>query len=301
MTKPSIPTLSNLPAPIQRVIAPIRDEILKLSDRVVEQERQITTLEDLLRGSKATRTTAGEFALPPVTGYRVVTGPNSITIYLSAVGAGAGPTNSPLYVTELWRSVGSSSSSGSALIVRETTRFSLEDHPPPGEVYRYWLRYRSLDGTQTGPFTPANGITLATQEAANPEDLFDPTNGGVFLETFEGEDFPARWVRRQGGGSTIDYQLSGVVGGKVARVVGGDGQVDARGRLVHGHRPDGLRGVDVGLRPDRLAGGLVGDREIDAVLVVVLDVGQAEDLAVHRVEVKRAGAAGADGIAEQRL
>lgn len=222
MTKPAIPSLSNLPAPIQRVLSPIRDEIIKLSDRIVEQEAQITSLEELLRGSKATRTITGPGSLPPVTGYRVVTSPNSITIYLSAVGAGATTVASPQYVTELWRGIGPGSSSDSALLVRETTRFALEDHPPPGETYRYWLRYRSLDGSATGPFTPANGITLVTAEAANPEDLFDPTNGGVFLETFEGEDFPARWVRRQGGGTTIDYQLSGVVGGKVVRIAGGE-------------------------------------------------------------------------------
>jgi hypothetical protein len=224
VTKIAIPAISGLPAPLQRVIAPIIDGLQTLARADTERSEEITTLGELLRGSQAQRVVTDPNSLPPVSKYQVVSFPNYIVIYINEVPTDTeanATTQSPGYVTELWRGVGTISADN-AQLVQETTRFALEDHPPPGETYVYWLRFRSQDGTRTGPFSPSQGIILTTAEAANPELLFDPTNGGVFLETFEGQDLPSKWTRKDGGGTTIDYPLSGVVGGRVARIAGGE-------------------------------------------------------------------------------
>jgi hypothetical protein len=69
----------------------------------------------------------------------------------------------------------------------------------------------------------AQGIVLTTKAPVNPEDFFDPNNGGVFLETFERQDLPLHWTRKSTSGTvTLTYPLSGVVGGRVARIAGGE-------------------------------------------------------------------------------
>jgi hypothetical protein len=218
MTKVAIPSISSLPAPIQRVLSPMRDALVSLANDQQQQQIVITTLQELLRGAHATRpVNSSPTTLPPVSKYTVRPFDSYIAFYLDASVMAAG------YVTELWRGIGEGSTSTSAQLVQDTTRLALEDHPPPGETYRYWLRYRTLDGTQTGPFSPAQGIVLTTKAPVNPEDFFDPNNGGVFLETFERQDLPLHWTRKSTSGTvTLTYPLSGVVGGRVARIAGGE-------------------------------------------------------------------------------
>jgi hypothetical protein len=135
MTKVAIPSISSLPAPIQRVLSPMRDALVSLANDQQQQQIVITTLQELLRGAHATRpVNSSPTTLPPVSKYTVRPFDSYIAFYLDASVMAAG------YVTELWRGIGEGSTSTSAQLVQDTTRLALEDHPPPGETYRYWLR-----------------------------------------------------------------------------------------------------------------------------------------------------------------
>ncbi len=170
---------------------------------------KVTTAQ-LLAGSATAvaRRTKGS-TLPPVSKYRVEVQPNSFMIYLA---------ETPPYSVELWRSVGAGAESSTAVRVGSTTGTLLEDHPPPGENWRYFLRY--VDGEQFGPFVPQQGLPFTSAGVANPEDVSTGAEGLAFLETFEDENFHSKWVERAGNTPVVTYPTSGVVGGKVARATG---------------------------------------------------------------------------------
>lgn len=210
--------LTTLPANIDpataRLLQGMRNQIFALEKFQDSQNKTNKSLEQLLKGNatQVLEQQAGT-TLPVVPQYRVEPFPTYIAIYLPAI---------PPYNVELWRAVGAASSYETAQRVLSTRTASFEDHPPAGETYRYWIRYASTDATKFGPFTPPQGILLVTTATADPEADFDTKNGGVFLETFETQAFASDWTFITGTGAVITYPLSGIVGGKVARVAGGE-------------------------------------------------------------------------------
>lgn len=231
---------SGLPNNLSAFLNQMLREVQRLSETSVTKDEQKITLSKLLGGTAASQQRRlRASALPPVANYRVEPFPNYIVFSVS---------ENLGHLLELWRGVGPGAESSSAQRVLVTDRLTLEDHPPGGETYRYWLRYASTDvnSIQFGPFVPELGIVFSAAALANPEE----TNAGnvagtVFLETFEGEDFLSRWFIHSGA-PAISFPLAGVVGGKVLRVDGDE--LHASVRDVFPFEAEQLYRMKVGVR-----------------------------------------------------
>jgi hypothetical protein len=237
MPIPSIPAGGAIPSAVRKAMEAMRQEFYLLQKQVNEGEAKITSLQELLKNAFVQQSVAGSGAvLEAVGNYRVETFPRYIAVYtLLPLPAG--------YTLELWRGLGGQDST-SAQIVQSTVRAALEDHPPAGETYRYWLRYRR-DGS-VGPFTPSQGIELRTSALVNPEAEFDFGSGGLFLETFEAGDFATVWEKLDGGPATLTYTNNGVVGGKALSIAGAEEWRAHTTRLTF--NPDFLYRMKIGLR-----------------------------------------------------
>ena len=221
---------------VRDIMTAFRNEIIRLSGQLDGRSNPNPSLVELLGGTAATQPGANG-SLGPVTGIRIESFENYIAFYLASNGGNQ---------VELWRGVGTGAESSSAQRVMVTSGLSLEDYPPAGESYRYWLRYASGDGLRFGPFTPPRGIQYSSADLANPETIIAGSEGTIYLETFEDEDFNTNWVERAGNTPTITYPLSGVVGGKVARVDAAEAWRVAPDILAF--EPDQLYRMKIGLR-----------------------------------------------------
>jgi hypothetical protein len=226
---PSVP--SNVSPELRILLAAMRRAMFSQQKRLKEVEdenAELRSLSALLKGSAAQTTRASDFVFPSVTNikqesekYRVrftfFQYKAPFTGYVTDVATASPPGKR----TELWRGL-EDETSLDAQLVNSTPYNSMDDHPPPGVTYRYWLRYASDIDTQVGPFTPADGLLFTAAEIDDPESEFELLNGGVFLETFEHQDVYAFWTEIDpvNHSSVVSYPANGVVGGLVAQFVG---------------------------------------------------------------------------------
>jgi hypothetical protein len=224
--------LRGVPVNVSPDLAGFLNDLRRLAMKNAKQLDVITdvqqTLNDLLKGAAPTPTPGRGFRLPPVTGFTINKLPNSIEFVLTPIKV---PSVYPPITdvnlslpnkrTQLWRAF-SNENALNAEFVKETDSLGLADHPPPGVKYRYWLRYVTDIESQAGPFSPVEGVEFTADEVANPEDQFNPSSGGVFLETFEDQNVPDRWSEQEPllNLPTISYPAQGVVGGIVAQFAG---------------------------------------------------------------------------------
>lgn len=225
---PSVP--SNADPALKRLLEAVRAKVGFFSERLTVLEHENRTLQDLLTANAPKTASGNGFRFPEVASIQMATFPNNVRftfepfkqrstgIFITDVNH---TVDTPGKRTELWRAL-EDENSLDAQIINGTTLNVLEDHPPPGVVYRYWLRYASDIPEQTGPFTPVDGFRFVAEEVANPEAQFDALNGGVFLETFQSQNVAVEWTEPFPAQNipVVTYPPDGIVGGTVAQFAG---------------------------------------------------------------------------------
>lgn len=224
---PAIP--SRVSAELKPFLEAMRNEAIATRARLDVAEKTSITLAELLKGT-APADTGRAFRFSAVNDVKMEAFDNSVRFTFGQYknsGANFIVTDvdfarfTPGKRTELWRGL-IDETSVDAQLVNSTTLKSMDDHPPPGIRYRYWLRYASDIDSQVGPFSPVDGFEYTAQEVSDPESNFDSTNGGVFLETFQDANVPVAWTETDPANNlpTITYPPDGIVGGTVAQFAG---------------------------------------------------------------------------------